>query len=48
LASVPLIEGAGGVVSDWQGAALRLDSGPQLLASANPALHEAALARLNA
>jgi len=34
---VPIIEGAGGVVSDWQGAPLR--GGGQVLAAANAALH---------
>jgi histidinol phosphatase-like enzyme (inositol monophosphatase family) len=40
----PIIEGAGGKVSDWQGRPLRLDSGPQVLAAGDPALHDRARA----
>lgn len=39
----PIIEGAGGVVTDWHGRALTLDSGQQVLAAATPDLHAAAL-----
>lgn len=39
----PIIEGAGGAVTDWEGRALTLDSGPRVLAAATPGLHEAAL-----
>lgn len=35
----PIIEGAGGRVTDWQGRPLRLDSGPQVLAAGDPVLH---------
>lgn len=41
---IPLIEAAGGVVTDWSGAPIR--SGGRALAAATPALHEAALAYL--
>ena len=41
---VPIIEGAGGVVTDWQGCALR--GGGQVLAAADAALHAQALAVL--
>ena len=44
---VPIVEQAGGVISDWQGNALGLDSGPQVIAAATPQLHEAALKVLN-
>ena len=44
---VPIVEQAGGVISDWQGNALGLDSGPQVIAAATPQLHEAALEVLN-
>jgi inositol-phosphate phosphatase/L-galactose 1-phosphate phosphatase/histidinol-phosphatase len=44
---VPIVEQAGGVISDWQGNALNLQSGPQVIAAATPELHEAALAALN-
>ena len=40
---VPIVEQAGGVISDWQGNSLGLDSGPQVIAAATPQLHEAAL-----
>lgn len=45
---VPIIEGAGGVITDWQGAALTLDSPGQVVAAATPALHAQALELLNA
>jgi len=35
---VPVIEGAGGRVCDWQGRALGLESGPQVIAAASDAL----------
>lgn len=47
LALVPVITGAGGVISDWRGNPLTLDSAGDVLASANPDLHNAALKRLN-
>ena len=40
----PIIEGAGGRVTDWQGRPLRLDSGPQVLAAGDPAIHQQAQA----
>jgi inositol-phosphate phosphatase/L-galactose 1-phosphate phosphatase/histidinol-phosphatase len=40
---VPIVEQAGGVISDWQGNALGLDSGHQVIAAATPELHEAAI-----
>lgn len=43
LAQVPIIEGAGGVITDWTGAPLSLRSGARLLAAATPALHRRAL-----
>lgn len=39
----PIIEGAGGKITDWHGRPLRLDSGPQVLAAGDPALHDRAL-----
>jgi histidinol phosphatase-like enzyme (inositol monophosphatase family) len=41
----PIIEGAGGVVTDWEGRSLTLESGPRVLAAATPELHRAALTR---
>ena len=48
MALVPVVEGAGGRITDWQGAPLTLGSGDQVLAVGDPRLHEAALARLAA
>ena len=48
LAEVPIIEGAGGKITDWQGRPLTVGSGDQVLAAGDPSLHEAALARLAA
>ncbi|KQT85281.1 histidinol-phosphatase [Aurantimonas sp. Leaf443] len=42
----PVIEGAGGVMTDWEGRALSLDCDGRVIAAATPALHEAALAEL--
>jgi len=47
LALVPVIEGAGGVISDWAGEALTLDSGDRLIAACNPEIHRQALDILN-
>jgi len=44
----PIIEGAGGVVTDWEGRALDLDSGTRVLAAATPDLHVAARRLLSA
>lgn len=44
MALIPIIEGAGGCISDWQGRPLTLTSGSQVLASANAQLHAKALA----
>ena len=43
LALVPVVEGAGGCISDWQGKALTFDSADKALASANQELHTRAL-----
>jgi len=40
---VPIVEQAGGVISDWQGKSLGLSSGSQVIAAATPQLHEAGL-----
>lgn len=40
----PLIEGAGGVITDWQGRAITLASGSQVLAAGDAARHGEALA----
>lgn len=46
LALVPVVEGAGGVISDWLGRALTPNSDGRVLACANAALHNQALERL--
>lgn len=46
-ALVPVVEGAGGVITDWRGRSLDLGSGGCVLAAGDPALHEKALAVLH-
>ncbi|MDK3016478.1 histidinol-phosphatase [Pseudodonghicola flavimaris] len=46
MALVPVVTGAGGVITDWSGAPLTLASSGQVLAAATPELHRAALDRL--
>jgi inositol-phosphate phosphatase/L-galactose 1-phosphate phosphatase/histidinol-phosphatase len=48
MALVPVIEGAGGCISDWEGQSVRLDSGDQIVASANAELHQKVLNALGA
>lgn len=38
----PIVEGAGGRVTDWDGRPLRRDSGTRVLAAGDAALHDAA------
>lgn len=45
-ALVPVVEGAGGVITDWQGNALTIESSGEIVASANRALHGEVLALL--
>jgi len=45
---VQIIQGAGGVVTDWSGRELGLNSGGDVLASATPELHRAMLERIAA
>ncbi len=47
LALVPVIEAAGGVISDWQGRPLGLGSGGCVVAAATPELHRQTLERLS-
>lgn len=44
----PIIEGAGGVVTDWEGSALTLRSGPRILAAGCARRHAEALALIRA
>ncbi len=45
-ALIPVVEGAGGRLTDWSGRPLSLKSDGHVLASGDPGLHEAALERL--
>lgn len=46
LAVAGLVQAAGGVMTDWQGQPLTMDSDGRVVAAATPALHQAALAML--
>ena len=46
LAQVPIIEGAGGVITDWQGQPLTLDSDGRVVAAGDAGVHAEALALL--
>ena len=46
LALVPVIEGAGGIATDWQGAPLTMASGDRLIAAGDPRVYGAAMALL--
>jgi inositol-phosphate phosphatase / L-galactose 1-phosphate phosphatase / histidinol-phosphatase len=45
-AMVPIVEGAGGVATDWQGAPLDLDSDGRILVAGDRRAHQAAMALL--
>ena len=47
MALVPIVQGAGGCITDWSGNALSLRSDGRVLASATPKLHAEALAFIN-
>lgn len=47
LALVPVIRGAGGVITDWDGNPLTLDSGDRFIAAGDSRVHAQALAVLN-
>ncbi len=47
MALVPIVTGAGGSITDWQGNALSFHSDGRVLASANAKLHDDALTLLN-
>ncbi len=44
---IPLIEGAGGLITDWQGQTLTMQSCGDVLSAATPELHKQALALLD-
>ena len=43
LGAVPMIEGTGGVMTDWQGNTMTLKSGDRVLAVGDARLHEQAM-----
>ena len=43
---VPILAGAGGIITDWTGQPITMHSGPQILAAGDPARHAEALALL--
>ena len=47
MALVPVVEGAGGVISDWQGGPVTIDSGDRVVAAANIELHQKMLKALH-
>jgi inositol-phosphate phosphatase / L-galactose 1-phosphate phosphatase / histidinol-phosphatase len=47
-ALVPVIQGAGGVISDWRGNPLTVESAGDVLAATTPTLHQLALTALQA
>ncbi len=46
MALVPIIEGAGGVITDWEGRPLTLTSEGKVIAAASAQLHAEALSAL--
>jgi histidinol phosphatase-like enzyme (inositol monophosphatase family) len=44
---VPILAGAGGVITDWSGAPVTVDTGRQILAAGDPARHAEALKLIN-
>ena len=46
LALAPIVEGAGGRMTDWEGAELTTGSGDRVVAAASARLHQAAVERL--
>lgn len=46
LAIAPVVQAAGGVITDWEGRTLGLDSGGRVVAAATPALHAALIESL--
>jgi inositol-phosphate phosphatase / L-galactose 1-phosphate phosphatase / histidinol-phosphatase len=47
LAIAPVVQAAGGVITDWEGRSLGLDSGGRVVAAATPALHAALIESLS-
>lgn len=45
---IPVVEGAGGVITDWQGQALTMESRGDVISAATPALHQQAMTLINA
>ena len=47
MALAPVVEEAGGIITDWEGRTLTLQSGNRVIAAASPALHDEALRLLS-
>jgi len=45
---IPVIEGAGGVITDWRGQTLTMESSGDVISAATPALHQQAIALIKA
>ena len=45
---IPVVEGAGGVITDWQGQTLTMESRGDVISAATPALHQQAMTLINA
>lgn len=46
-ALIPVVQGAGGIMTDWQGESLTLDSDGRVIAAGDKAVHESALGALS-
>ena len=44
---IPVINGAGGIITDWQGNQLTFESNGEVLAAANTSLHQQAIAKVS-
>lgn len=47
VAPAAVLEGAGGICTDWQGNTISIQTGKQIIATANPALHEKVLCHIH-
>ena len=44
---IPVVEGAGGIITDWQGRTLTMESPGDVISAATPTLHQQAMALIN-
>ena len=47
MALIPIVAGAGGVVTDWDGHPINIKSGNKILATSNEKIHEECLSIIN-